>query len=275
MTRWRVLGSSVPGTLHIKDGRGCDDAHGWATRNDLTVLAVADGAGSRPGTSCVGAQVAVAAALDAADSPDFSIAFVDDPDAATAGLVVAAREALSAEAAALGLELTDLATTLCVAVIGRERVTAAQVGDGIAVLGWDDGLEAVAIAERFEYANEVVFLTAPDALEHMKIGGGDTARLRAIALSTDGLRYKVLNNLTTGEPFEQFFRDAWRYARQTDARSSAISSFLAAVDDQTGDDKTLVLAVTDFDGDGGERQSLTPRPELATSDNTTIHDPAT
>ena len=172
-----------------------------------------------------------------------------------------ALEALADEAHVLGVELRALATTLCIAVLVEDRATIAQIGDGVAVVERASGkIESVAVAERFEYANEVVFLTAPSALAHLKIFTATDDPVRNVALSTDGLRYKVLDDLQASQPFEQFFHDSWNYARSEPATSAAIEAFLREVDDQTGDDKTLVLAVSSHAGAPGDAWRLTDRP---------------
>jgi hypothetical protein len=258
---WRVLGASVAGFLHVEQERGCDDAHGWSADPALTVIAIADGAGSRPGTSAIGAHLAVASVLEATSDRGFGATHAKDPTAAATAVVEQAIEMLAEAARDLGIELGALATTLCVALLDGERATVAQIGDGVAAVERASGaIEAVAIAERFEYANEVVFLTASDALEHLKIFTATGDPVRSVALSTDGLRYKVLDDLQATRPFEQFFQESWAYARSEQASSAAIEEFLRDVDDQTGDDKTLVLAVSDFAGVPGEARHLTDRP---------------
>jgi hypothetical protein len=107
-----------------------------------------------------------------------------------------------------------------------------------------------------------VFLTAPDALDHLKVFTACEDPVRSVALSTDGLRYKVLDDLQATRPFEPFFRDSWTYARSAGPSSAAIESFLRDVDDQTGDDKTLVIAARDFAGDPGPEHGLSERPPL-------------
>jgi Protein phosphatase 2C len=254
LTRWRVIGGSVAGTLHVDRGLGCDDAHGWRVLDGAVLLAVADGAGSRTGTSAIGAHVAVTAVLDHLER---------HPDATMPDVFSAARAALDDEATALGLGVDRLATTLAVAVLTPERTVVGQVGDGVLVVDGADNdgagaIAAIAIADRFEYANEVVFLTADQALDHLKVFAGGPSR--GIALSTDGLRYKILDDLHDGLPFVPFFEESWRYARGANASSEAIVRFLDDIEDQTGDDKTLVLAVRDPEGDGGVTRAITDRP---------------
>jgi hypothetical protein len=244
--RWRALGASVAGTSHVAAGRGCDDAHGWwiGAEGEIGVLAVADGAGSRPGTSIVGATAAVRAVVTGAREPSFGAALEADVVGATVSLVRAALGAVAARAEEAGLPVERLATTIGLAVLGRTDVVVAQVGDGLAVIEEPAGtIRSVAVADRSEYANETVFLTSPDALDHVKVHRAPARSVRAVALSTDGLRYKVLDDLRTGVPYTPFFHDAWTFAARAGAGSEAIERFLAGVDDQTGDDKTLLLAV--------------------------------
>jgi len=257
---WRVLGASAVGSLHLKGDRGCDDAHGWSVRKAMSILVIADGAGSRPGTSAIGAHVAVAAVLGASRDRRFATAVAENASAATCVLVERAIAALTAEARILELEPGALATTLCVAVLVGDHVVVAQIGDGIAVVEHESGtIETVAVAERFEYANEVVFATAPDALDHLKVYAADDDPVRSVALCTDGLRYKILD-VVTSAPFEPFFRESWASARKRHPTSEAVEKFLREVDDQTGDDKTLLLAVREFAGRAGRKDHLTPRP---------------
>jgi hypothetical protein len=247
------VGGSVVGALHVESGVGCDDAHGWRVCGDVAVLVIADGAGSRPGTSAIGAHVAVAAALDHLEAR---------PDAAIADVFAASRAALEDEALVLDLAVDRLATTLAVAVLAPDRTVVGQIGDGVAVVEHDDGtIEAVAIADRFEYANQVVFLTADAALDHLKVFTTD-APARGVALSTDGLRYKILDDLHSGRPFAPFFEESWGFARGAAATSEAIVRFIDGVEDQTGDDKTLVLAVRDAEGEAGDARALSDRPAL-------------
>jgi hypothetical protein len=259
MASWRVLGASVEGALHAEHHRGCEDAHGWSIGDRVTVLAVADGAGSRPATSALGAHTAVATSLAAAHDLASAEMLEADAHAVTLRVIERVLRALEDEAQASALELGQLATTLCVALLCDGRATVAQIGDGVAVVERaDERIEAVALADQFEYANEAVFVTADDALEHLKVFTADD--VRSVALSTDGLRYKILEDLRAGAPFQPFFRDSWSYARSDSGVSAGLAAFLRDVDDQTGDDKTLVLAVDAFAGEPGETYRLTDRP---------------
>jgi hypothetical protein len=256
---WRLLGGSVTGSMHRRQGRGCDDAFGWHVDEAVVVAVTADGAGSRPATSAFGAFTAVQAVLAAAaDWHD-----VRDADDAVERLFHAALSAVDDAAHGLGVAPGLFATTLSVVVIAGGRVAIGQVGDGIAVHGAGDAVEAVAVGERPEHVNETVFLTTPGALsEHLRTFSTGADAVDALALATDGLRYQVLDDVPTNRPFAPFFRAAWAYARRTDATPEAVTAFLDEVEDQSGDDKTLVLAVRDRSGTAPATTCLSARPEV-------------
>ncbi|HEY0812044.1 MAG TPA: PP2C family serine/threonine-protein phosphatase [Pseudonocardia sp.] len=252
---WRLLGGSVTGSLHRRQGRGCDDAFGWHVDDAVVVAATADGAGSRPGTSAFGAFTAVRAVLAAA------VERPEPPDVAQ--LFQAALSAVEDAAHELGVAPDLLATTLSVVVIAGARVAVSQVGDGIVVHGAGDAVEAVAVGARPEHVNETVFLTTPGALpQHLRTFSTSADAVDALALTTDGLRYQVLDDLAANRPFAPFFHAAWEYARRSDASAEAVTTFLDEVEDQSGDDKTLVLAVRDPSGTAPATTWLSARPPV-------------
>ncbi len=253
---WRLVGGSVTGSQHRRQGRGCDDAFGWHADDAVVVAVTADGAGSRPGTSAFGAYTAVAAVVAAAAGKPR----VEPLFEAALGAVVEAADAL-------GVAPDLLATTLSVAVIACDEVVVGQVGDGIAVRGAGETVEAVAVADRREHVNETVFLTSPGALtDHLRTFATGADAVDALALATDGLRYQVLDDVATNRPFAPFFQAAWAYARRADATPDAVTAFLDEISDdqgdQSGDDKTLVLAVRDPSGTAPATTCLSARPTV-------------
>jgi hypothetical protein len=260
---WRVLGGSVTGSVHRRQGRGCDDAFGWHVDDAVVVAVTADGAGSRPGTSAFGAFTAVRAVLAAAERHE-----VRDADGVVERLFHAALAAVDDAAYGLGVAPDLLATTLSIVVITGALVAVGQIGDGIAVHRSGDTIEAVAVGERPEHVNETVFLTTPGALaEHLRTFSTAADAVDALALTTDGLRYQVLDDVAANRPFAPFFRAAWAYARRTDATADAVTAFLDEVDDQSGDDKTLVLAVRDRSGTAPATTCCSPRPAVQVPDS--------
>jgi len=237
---WKVIGASVAGTSHQAAGRQCEDVCGWRAAPEVTCLAVADGAGSRPMSRCGAALAVESALLACADGPR-----AGDPAAWLRLVFGAAREQITARALADGNEVDDYATTLAVAILTRAAVAVGQIGDTIAVAGRAGSYQTVAPAPRAEYVNETAFLTGPDALGELRIDVTAAAEADTVFLATDGLRFKILDDLATAAPFAPFFEDLATFARSSQASDDAVRAFLAGLDDQSGDDKTVVAAVRD------------------------------
>ena len=238
---WKVIGASVTGTSHEAAGTSCEDASSWQVGPEVTCLAVADGAGSRP-LSGRGAALAVDHALLIAracagrDEPD-------DPHTWPRLIVKDVREQIAMLAATEGREPGDFASTLGVAILTRTVACVGQIGDTIAVLGKAGQFRTVDPAPRTEYVNETSFVTDESVMEQLRVTIEPIADVDSVFLSTDGLRYKVLGNLMTAAPFPAFFEDLAAYTRSPEASVDEIRQFLIGLDDQCGDDKTLVAAV--------------------------------
>jgi protein phosphatase 2C-like protein len=234
---WKVIGAAVTGNSHLAAGRACEDAVGWHTGAGATCLAVADGAGSRP-LSRHGSALAVQRAL----------ALVGDRPRGDLGdrlrLVFRdVRHEIDALAHADGNDVADYATTLAVAILTPEATAIGQIGDTIAVVGRENRYHTAAPPDHGEYVNETTFVTGDDALAQLRITEYGAADVDAVFLATDGLRFKILADPAAGTPYPPFFEDLTTYARSPDATPDAVGRFLTALDDQSGDDKTLVAAV--------------------------------
>lgn len=151
------------------------------------------------------------------------------------------------------VDIKEFATTFAVVVITDDSFEVGQIGDSIVVLREPTGLlQALSPAEKFEYANETVFLTDSSWLSHVRGDRLATSNASGVALSTDGLRFKILDDLAAGLPYAPFFEDAFSWFDSTSATSEAVSRFIDRLDDQSGDDKTFVIAVRSEDAESRE-----------------------
>lgn len=223
-------------------------------------VAVADGLGSAQLAS-VGARTAVCSVLRAVSSVS---ALPDQLEMLSC--VSHARRAVSEIARRSKREVRQFGTTLGVALLTEDCVFVAQVGDCLAIAeAADHSFSTIAPPEKFEYVNQTRSLSADDLRpEHVRLTTLGRSDCISIALSTDGLKYKILEDLFSYAPFGPFFDETFRYARQPTATNAAIHKFLDTMEnDQTFDDKTLVVAVRTGspEGDGVLPPSLTPPTE--------------
>jgi hypothetical protein len=235
---WKVIGASVPGTSHLQVGKGCEDASIGIGGDDVMCLAVADGAGSRP-LSGQGSRIAVDTVAELAGD----IHRGGDAEAWLRAAFAAVHRRIAQEAAGQQHDRHDYAATLAVAVLMDGVVAIGQVGDTVAVVGGPGGYATIAPAPHSEYANETVFVTHADYADHLRVQTLPAEGIDEVFLSTDGLRYKILDDLAESVPYEPFFADVGTYTRSPGAAAESIERFLTSVDDQTGDDLTLAVAV--------------------------------
>src|SRR5687768_902668 len=128
----RVFAAKREGRSHRLSGRPCQDA--FASLDDVArgraAAAVADGLGSQPHSE-VGSQLACDAAIASLAGED---AWTDD---SLVRAFEAARAALVSEAERRRIPLSQLATTLHLAVRHGDQILAGMVGDGAIVVASD------------------------------------------------------------------------------------------------------------------------------------------
>lgn len=244
---WQVIGASVVGTSHIRSDLPCQDAHGYALSADgLLLAAVADGLGTAARAD-EGARLAVEDVLTHLQAA-LTVGVPDD-EAGWRDLFGeafgAARAALAAAAQAADLPLRDYATTLLVLVAGDDFAASAHVGDGAIVVADGGDVRTLSAPEQGEYANQVLPLTAVDALDRLRVAFLPRP-VQSAALLSDGLQSLALN-LAAGEPFAPFFRPFFKAVGQLPdpgVTGEQLAAFLASdrVNARTDDDKTLLVA---------------------------------
>ena len=248
---WAVCGASVTGSEHQRRGLGCDDAYSYGVAGDFIVAAVADGAGSVTGTSALGSYAAcqrvLADAMKRRFINEYHGAAVAEREAMMRRLFERAAEHVRLEADALGMDTALLSTTLCVAIADRQGATFGQIGDGIIATESDDQATTLLVEAKDEYANATWFIQSDGAFETAYRSAthlGPTA----FALSTDGMSYKI-TNVATGEAYQPFFRGSWEHVRSGVSSANFTALLRGIEDDQTGDDKTMVLAALQWQDD--------------------------
>ncbi len=189
-----------------------------------------------------GSQAAVTAVVEAARGMTWG----QDADLEYAmdHLFQTARTAMATRAAELGLKIGDVAATLGVVLDTGKGRCVGQVGDCFVFMRSGGTVSVIAPAPKAEYANLTTFLTSQNWQADYRFTDLSDDDVDGWLMTTDGLRLKILGSTDPPMPFEPFFEDTFAYCATEGATSDALSRFLTdLVDDQTGDDKTLVAAV--------------------------------
>jgi hypothetical protein len=259
---WTACGASVTGAQHASQGRGSDDAYGYGVGGGFVVAAVADGAGSVTGTSAWGAHIACRGVVDDAFHPNFIRAFragsAPDAEVLMRRLFDNALQRVRYRSTAMGVDVALLSTTLCIGIASEGHSVFGQVGDGVIAVERDGTVETILGEQKSEYANTTSFIQSENALRQSLRTAALTGT-SAFALSTDGMSYKI-TDIATGDAYQPFFRGCWQHLR-SGASVDGFESVLGGIeDDQTGDDKTMVLAVTGARRHAGTVVECSPPP---------------
>jgi len=195
--RWKVRGVSVTGYSHLRDGVECQDAHRHLHEptTGAYVLAVADGAGSRP-RSAEGATLAVGLAVEELGGRLARGGVPDDPDAWKRFLedgFEAIVELFNTTTQRIGNSPGEFAATLTAVVLAPPWLGIVSLGDGIVLTGAEpaedeSGLHLVMAAPPAgQYVNETCFLSSDGAYDQVEICCLHDPELEALLLGTDGV----------------------------------------------------------------------------------------
>jgi len=227
---WRVRGFSIQGYAHLTEGTPCQDAYRQATVGTSALLAVADGAGSRPRSAEAGLQlVRVGQAYQ----------WIRDQ-------FIKQVTALAGQGQA-----GEFAATLIAAVVTDGLLGIIQVGDGFAVSRTRNqhGTTRLHLLTQptvvGQYSNETVFITSPGASPVISCFVDDS--ITGVLLSTDGLMPAALA-YERGQPETVNEDFAGRVLGHLDAdgrdpRLIVRTMLSDGVVGLTGDDLTLLAAV--------------------------------
>jgi hypothetical protein len=191
----------VVGRSHLKTQTPCQDYVAARQSNDVTCIALADGAGSRA-RSDVGAQVAVTATLGFV-CKNFETLWqhMDKHNAkATQRLTNRCLDAFRRKSTKLGCDMSELACTLSFVAYSRGRYLAGHLGDGIiASVDVEGQLQTLSAPENGEFANTTLFLTDPKAVSKLRLYRGPIEAQTGFAIMSDGSA-ESLYHKSTGLP---------------------------------------------------------------------------
>lgn len=241
--KWKQAAVSVPGTAHLSQGAGNQDAICTTASGGVRVLALADGAGSA-GRSAEGARIAVTLlsellASRAAEGPDWETELRNG--------LYAVRKALTAAARDAGSRPRSFACTLLVAVLHDDGLNAMQLGDGAIVLRGEEGWRLACKPHRGRYAGETIFATSPRAARLNTFARFPSPSFDAVGLLSDGLESVALD-LASDEPHGPFFDPLAAFVasdRPKEVLEEELRKLLTSerIRSRCSDDLSLIMAV--------------------------------
>lgn len=184
VSRWMAVAAAVPGVSHEKKGESCQDAVHTIRQDGVTVLALADGAGSvryaRQGAEC-----ATRCACDWIGRSFDALWDIEPAEIATS-VVQQALERLQPLARELSAAIRDLASTLAFVAVKQGRYIVGNLGDGVIGCERQGQLDVLCHPRRGEFANQTYFLTSDFAARCFEVKKGDCRDVTAFSLMSDG-----------------------------------------------------------------------------------------
>lgn len=182
---WYALGAAVQGRAHVKRQIPCQDKICGLCENGVHVTVLADGAGSAR-LSHYGAE-AVCAAVCGLLAERFDQYYAcSDVSRVGRDLMTHILETLAERADELRCRPSDLASTLLFTAVKGRYCLVGHLGDGVIGYAKDGRLSVLSAPDNGEFANETVFTTSKDALQHLELHKGVTDRIDGFALMSDG-----------------------------------------------------------------------------------------
>ncbi len=185
LIRWISANAYCLGRGHESKSIPCQDYVEKRHVGKVTVVALADGAGSKP-NSRRGAEIAVSRTLDL---------FVKQFDIMyhTPGMMLKRRivreiiKDIKVAALSDGAKVHDYSCTLLFCATNGEKIIFGQIGDGyIGVMHRKKGMIVAFEPEKGEYINETTFITAKEAVKVMNIKKQNAKLIDGAVLMSDG-----------------------------------------------------------------------------------------
>lgn len=179
-----VISAAVQGLSHEREGVPCQDAVHHVQRDGVTVVALADGAGSARYAE-PGAENVVRGTCDLLGRSFDKLSAMESP-AAAAVIVRYLLRRLRPIARKLSTNIRELASTLSFVAVKQGRYLAGNLGDGVLGCEVNGQLEVLCHPQRGEFINQTYFVTGEYAAEQLEIKKGGSEDISAFFLMSDG-----------------------------------------------------------------------------------------
>ena len=182
------------GNKHVNRGTPCEDASFAVTKNDVSVVCIADGAGGKQYTDArFGSDCAVHVITDTL-CEHFDALYAENREAAVRGYLMAKlRVAFAGIMEERTIDVIDrLSCTLLFVAVKDRRMMIGHIGDGLIVRISPSGVSPISMPQN-DKDGKTYFVTAAHADNYMRLLKTTVDDVHAIALMTDGVQDSVYN----------------------------------------------------------------------------------
>ena len=238
---WKVIQCAVQGKSHIKDSIPCQDKTFCYTDDNITVTALADGAGSASLSHFGADQITRFICNDFVECFDL---YFNDENGITVKQIIDSKikQQISEMSVDLDCKTSDLSSTLLVAAVKNNKFILLHIGDGVIGYSKNSQIRVATKPENGEFANTTVFTTSSESIATMKLIKGYLNSIDGFILMSDGTEASLYNKKENclSEALGRLLK-MLNYIPAEKMESQLTESFNSVIKDATIDDCSIVM----------------------------------
>lgn len=189
----KIIQSYLQGARHKAKKQPCEDRTYSLSENDVTVIALADGAGSKKYTHSADGAECVTETICKFFCNNFDKFYKKEDFNELSSIIMAVcQRALKSKADEIGVDsIIKLSSTLLVVAVKDNNAIACHIGDGVIGKLTPKGTAVISAPDNGEFASTTYFITNPKANEHIHIIKSRTDNVISYFLMSDGTQEYV------------------------------------------------------------------------------------
>lgn len=238
---WNTFESSAQGRSHIKENVPCQDKTYCLTVDDVTTIALADGAGSAR-LSHFGAECAVRTISEELCNNFESYWHENKASVAKFRFLQVIQSHLKKKAEELSCTLKDLGSTLLAVSVKGNRFIIFHLGDGVIGYRESNTLKVASAPNNGEFSNTTFFTTSSQAESQTKLIKATSETIDGFILMSDGPEACLYDNKnkSLAKGLLNMFSDAASQAKET-VKANINETMQETIVKKTFDDCSIIL----------------------------------
>lgn len=192
-SKTNVAAVTVVGQKHLQRGIPCEDSSVAVSRNGVSVVCIADGAGGKVYTHAKYGGECVTQAVSELLIDHFDALYFENREAAIKAMIITAAHTALADVI-LKYKLNSiekLSCTLLFCAVKDRRMICGHIGDGLIARISPSGISPVTMPQNGKIASTTYFVTSNHAADYLRLTKGTIDDVHAIVLMTDGVQDSV------------------------------------------------------------------------------------
>lgn len=189
---WKAVNYEVCGRGHKKVSMPCQDKTLFTNFNNVSLIALADGAGSAR-LSHFGAEAVLKAAGEYITTKFDQLINNEDGKQVKVDLLNYLLEQLKILSQELKCEVKELASTFLMVAVKDNSFLICHIGDGVIGYLKHNELKIASKPENGEFANTTIFVTSKNAIASMKLFKGNINDISGFVIMSDGTAESFYN----------------------------------------------------------------------------------